>query len=342
MAERKAGSQKPNSTASSVPNAPTGALIWIDATPLLLAARAKLRTTQQKLTVAEERVRTHKQNDEPAYQRWFMTTFADRLTEMRELYEKLARLDEIVWKVEREILATGVSAAEAYVQVLAEMDAAREEEEIKREDKHEANSETNSGDEETEDTSSNESESERGKSKHEEMWNATKKAKDGDAEDEIKQLYRQLVRRLHPDLNPDLPENLKERWFEVQEAYEHRDLTRLEKLLALCEEGGDEGTFIDRIMSLSRLKSLMKSVAKKLKSSQRQLTQLKRAPSWEFHKIKKSAHRLGLLERDVHYELHRTEDAIAGDIRTLEAQIKKWQAAPRKRNRRDWDLTIEY
>lgn len=317
------------------------ALVWVDATPLLLAARAKLRASQQKLTVAEERLRIHKQSDEPEYHRWFTSTFADRLMEMRELYEKLARLDEIVWKVEREILATGVSAAEAYVAVLAEMEAEREQEKsAKSSGKNEedrSQEEPTEEEQESRDSERRDRESNSG----DEIWNATKKAKDGDAEDEIKTLYRQLVRRLHPDLNPDLSDSLKERWFEVQEAYEDRDLTRLEKLLALCDEGGDEGTFIDRIMSLTRLKALAKSVAKKLKASQRQLTQLKRAPAWEFHKIKKNRHRLSLLERDVHYELHRTEDAIAGDIRTLESQIKKWQSPARKRNRRDWDLTIE-
>ncbi len=318
------------------------ALIWIDATPLLQAARAKLRATQAKLSVADERVRLHKQSDEPDYQRWFTMTFSERLAEMRELYEKLAHLDEIVWKVEREILATGCSAAEAYAAVIAEIEAAKAQEatadETSSDDERDAREDDDQSRESVDDDSASSSS---GHSEHTEIWKATKREK-SEPDDEIKQIYRQLVRKLHPDLNPDLPDTLRERWFEVQEAYEDRDLTRLEKLLALCDEGGEESTFIDRIMSLSRLKSLMKSVSKKLKASQRQLTQLKRAPSWEFHKTKRSPRKLEILERDVHYELRNTEDSLSGDIRTLEAQIKKWQSPPRKRNKRDWNLSLEY
>jgi hypothetical protein len=311
-------------------------LVWVDATPLLLAARAKLRATQKKLSAAEERVRLHKQSDEPDYQRWFTLTFAERLAEVRELYEKLARLDEIVWKVEREILATGCSAAEAYAAVIAEMDAPEEPEPEKKEASNEDEDLGASEDAHEEShRSSNESD-------HEEIWRATQKAKAGDVDDEVKQIYRQLVRKLHPDLNPDLSDELKERWFEVQEAYEDRDLSRLERLLALCNEGGEEGTIIDRITSLTRLRSLLKSVAKKLKTSQRQISQLKRAPAWDFHKTKKDPRKLGILERDVKYELRNTEDVISSDIRTLEAQIKKWQEPPKARNRRDWNLSLDY
>lgn len=331
------------------------AIVWVDATPLLVAARAKLRATQKKLSLAEERVRLHTQSDEPDYQRWFTATFSERLAELRELYEKLARLDDIAWKVEREILATGCSAAEAYAAVMEEIEAQERGDSdgacgfgadsgdggasdgCGADDGH-----GTGGDHEANGADSGDGRGSAGSRGWGDTWSATSKAKGGDADDEIKQIYRQLVRRLHPDLNPDLPESSRERWFEVQQAYDDRDLTRLEKLLALCEEGGDEGTFIDRIQSLSRLKTLLKSVAKKLKSSQRQLTQLKRAPAWDFHKTKRDPRRLDLLKRDVRYELRKTEEALSGDIRTIEAQIEKWQAPAPRRNKRDWNLSFEY
>lgn len=353
-----------------LPEGVAKAIVWVDATPFLVAARAKLRATQKKLSLAEERVRLHTQSDEPDYQRWFTATFSERLAELRELYEKLARLDDIAWKVEREILATGCSAAEAYAAVMEEIEAQE------RGDSDgacgfgadsgdgcgadgrgagDANGDGGSsdgrgandghgtgGDHEANGADSGDGRGSAGSRGWGDTWSATSKAKGGDADDEIKQIYRQLVRRLHPDLNPDLSESLRERWFEVQQAYDDRDLTRLEKLLALCEEGGDEGTFIDRIQSLSRLKTLLKSVAKKLKSSQRQLTQLKRAPAWDFHKTKRDPRRLDLLKRDVRYELRKTEEALSGDIRTIEAQIEKWQAPAPRRNKRDWNLSFEY
>jgi len=309
-----------------------------------MAARAKLRATQKKLSTAEERVRLHKQTDEPDYQRWFNITFAERLAEIRELYEKLADLDSIVWRVEQEILATGCSAAEAYASVTKAIELESRQEESSE---HEVGDEANDGDgdcSETRDESEEAREKDSGPQSRlgdEEAWRPS--VKKAPTDDSIKQVYRQLVRKLHPDLNPDLPERLKERWFEVQQAYDERDLARLEQLLALCEEGSDGGTFIDRIQSLSRLRLLLKSVTKKLKTSQRQLTKLKTAPAWDFHKTKKDPRRLSFLERDVKFELRNTEDMLAGDIRTLEAQIKRWQEpASRKRNRRDWNLSFEY
>lgn len=306
-----------------------------------------MRATQVKLSAAEERVRMHKQTDEPDYQRWFNATFSERLAEIRELYEKLSELDSIVWRVEQEILATGCSAAEAYALVTEAI-------ETEKRGASDANDDESGADE-------NGADGEGSRFDHDEQnaggeagahsrlggdrgedWRPS--AKKAPTDETLKQIYRQLVRKLHPDLNPDLPEHLKERWFEVQQAYDDRDLSRLEQLLALCEDGSDDGTFIDRIQSLSRLALLLKSVAKKLKTSQRQLTKLKTAPAWEFHKKKKDPRRLAFLERDVKFELRNTEDMLAGDIRTLESQIKRWQEPPpqRKRGKRDWNLNFEY
>ena len=318
------------------------ALIWIDATPLLTEARARLRATQAKLSTAEDRVRLHKQTDEPEYQRWFNATFSERLGEIRELYEKLAELDTIVWEVEREILATGCSAIEAYANVMAAKLVPKSEEPEEADD--ETSDEEDGSFEQTQFHESDAAENQK-RAGERDFWKPT--AKKPPTDETIKQIYRQLVRKLHPDLNPDLPESLRERWFEVQEAYDDRDLTRLEKLLALCEDGNDDESFIDRIQSLSRLKLLMKSVAKKLKTSQRQLTKLKNAPAWNFHKTKKDPRKLRLIEREVVYELNGTEGALLGDIRTLEAQIRRWQAPPPSKNRkarskRDWNLSLDY
>lgn len=326
------------------------AIVWVDATPLLRDERERLRSVRARLAVADERLRKHKQGDEPDYQRWFNATFASRLGEIRELYEKLAELDAIVWRVEREILATGASAAEAYAAVIEQMDQAKRAEnedasgaagEDETEEPFYRNAGTeDAGTEDADDAGRARREGGGGRS-DDDSWRPNAKAPAAD--DMIKQVYRQLVRRLHPDLNPELPEELREKWFEVQQAYDDRDLARLEMILSACEngDGGDE-SFIERIQSLSRLKSLIKSVAKKLKTQQRALTQAKRQPAWEFHKKKRDPRKLMILEREVKFELRNAGEALESDIRTLEAQIERWKRPTAKRNKRSWDLQFDF
>jgi hypothetical protein len=341
----------------------SGGLIWIDARPLLKEEQTKLRLSKRKLSVAEERLKLHKQSDEPQYQNWFNVTFSERLGEIRGLYEKLAELDSIVWKVEREILATGCTAAEAYDAVLeaiaedarlAAAAVAANEESAQRANKK---SESSDSEDFSSESSSDKSEAFEPWDDGDEPWKATKKSatasskREKAAEDLIKQIYRSLVRKLHPDLNPDLSDTLRERWFDVQQAYEDRDLTRLEMLLAACEEGdaGDaapDDSFIDKIQSLSRLRLLLKSMAKKLKASQKQLAQAKNQPAWEFHQIKKDPRRLAWLERNVKFELRGAEETLSSDIRTLQAQIDRWQRPSRprtsRRNKKDWNLQFDF
>jgi hypothetical protein len=69
------------------------------------------------------------------------------------------------------------------------------------------------------------------------------KARDGGkreeaaGQDRIKEIYRMLVRRLHPDTRADGDATVSALWHQVQEAYEARDLDRMETLLALRGAG---------------------------------------------------------------------------------------------------------
>lgn len=356
-------SQRPRKSASRTSTNEIGtALIWIDGAPLLRDEQTKLRQTKKKLSAAEERLKLHQETDEPQYRIWFNTAFAERLGEIRLLYEKLTELDAIAWKVEREILATGCSAADAYDAVLRMIDEdSREEAQANEQAKGARGSKSDESDSSDDDEFSDFAGADNDRSgdkESEEPWKAAKSKKSASSakkekasDDLMKQIYRTLVRQLHPDLNPNLPEALRERWFEVQQAYEERDLARLEMLLAACEDGDDtsDDSFIDKIQSLSRLRLLLKSVAKKLRSSQGQLSQLKNQPSWEFHKLKKDPRRMSWLKTNVTFELRGAEASLLSDIRTLETQIDRWRNPSRqrsskhqKRNKKDWNRQFDF
>jgi hypothetical protein len=149
----------------------------------------------------------------------------------------------------------------------------------------------------------------------------------------IKEIYRILVRRLHPDTRADGDSTVSAIWHDVQEAYEARNLDRLETLLALTEmeSGAEEGQ-----ASLSRMRGALSELNRALRAIQRSLTEAKRDPAWGF---RKNPYR-GALEKRIRREMEESaaeQRAILADLkRILEEWSRPWHAPakkPRKRGR---------
>ncbi len=304
-------------------------VVVIDNGPLLFAAQECLRASKKKYDVVNERLVLHQKSDEPQYQQWFNATFAIQLSNIRTLYTRLTELDLIVYQVQQTVEATDCDPLDAYESILEQRSRADEEKAASDEAKA-SGRDDDTGDERDhqgfagQDHTSHEDEYGRSKT-------TSKKARGPTAQiEQIKTIYRTLVRKLHPDLNPDVTETQRELWFEVQQAYSDQDLARLEMILAKHEsdeegsgEVGDE-SFIGKIQSLTRLRLLLKSLAKKIKKTQRALSQAKRAPAWDFHKIKRDPRRLNGLVRHASTELSDAAQTLASDIRTYESQIESW------------------
>jgi hypothetical protein len=95
----------------------------------------------------------------------------------------------------------------------------------------------------------------------------------------IKEIYRALVRRLHPDLKADQDRAVSALWHEVQEAYEQRNLERLETLLAVTEmENGGDGAG----SSLSQMRAAGAELRRSLSALQRSLSRARKEPAWRF------------------------------------------------------------
>ncbi len=342
------------------PKAVSQTVIVIDNGPILLAEQERLRTTKKKYDVVNERLVLHQKYDEPQYQQWFNANFGIELSNIRTLYTRLTELDLIVFQVQQTVEATDCDPLDAYETILeqrARTDKARDE---ARDEACENAKRTRhaDGDDEGPDDDSKASEREgfsgRDHTSREDEFgrttNASKKPSGPKAQiEQIKTIYRILVRQLHPDLNPDVTQSQRELWFDVQQAYSDQDLARLEMILARQEsekEGsvdvGDE-SFIGKIQSLTRLRLLLKSLAKKIKKTQRALTQAKRAPAWEFHKIKRDPRRMNSLVRHASSELSDAAQTLASDIRTYEAQIESWtRRSSARRSRRSRNQRYPY
>ncbi len=316
------------------------ALIWIDSAPLIRAEHKKYLAAVARLKASQDRLTLHEKSDEPRYSLWVQTEFASEISKMRLLHEKYVELEEILEFVEDFVRETGASPREGYLEYL----------EMKRtQDLMRKMRERTQADESDRDDSGDESDDDRqarGKSSSDENFDrqsysrddnstsssarssaASRKAEQRDAD--AKQLYRQLAKRLHPDMNGGLSPEETEMWFEVQQAYEDRDLSRLEALLAMADRIAEEReasgatSAPSKFQSLGRLKSMLKSLASKLRNSQRALKKAKQSPAWNFHAIEKDSRQFSKLKLNVSTDFERVVRDLHSDVRKLERVVAR-------------------
>jgi len=94
----------------------------------------------------------------------------------------------------------------------------------------------------------------------------------------IKEIYRILVRRLHPDMKTERDVKVSTLWHEVQEAYETRNLERLETLLALTEMQAGKNANI----RLSQMQGALVEVNRTLQAVKQKLAEAKHDDAWGF------------------------------------------------------------
>jgi hypothetical protein len=143
----------------------------------------------------------------------------------------------------------------------------------------------------------------------------------------IKEIYRLLVRRLHPDTRADSDADVSALWHEVQEAYDERNLERLEMLLAMtdieAETAGQHTTLFQMQTVLSELRSSLRAL-------QRSIGVAKKELAWGFTERKDQSaleERLrGQFERDLAHQRWQLEELVAF--------IASWRVPVRRRRSR--------
>ena len=142
----------------------------------------------------------------------------------------------------------------------------------------------------------------------------------------IKEIYRILVRRLHPDMKTERDVKVSTLWHEVQEAYETRNLERLETLLAVTEMQSGKNASI----RLSQMQGALAEVNRTLRAVQQKLAEAKRDDAWAFSLSHNHDPMEKRLRSEMEAELASQNWRLARLKRTLEA----WSKAPEKKQPR--------
>ncbi len=142
----------------------------------------------------------------------------------------------------------------------------------------------------------------------------------------IKEVYRILVRRLHPDRRADGGATVSARWHEVQEAYEARNLDRLESLLALTEM--ESGASVHS--SLSQIRRALADFNRAFRAIQRNLREAKRDPAWGFSRNPCDSSVEKRIRRELQESLSYQRSVLADLKGTIEDWSRPWHPPVKK------------
>jgi hypothetical protein len=142
----------------------------------------------------------------------------------------------------------------------------------------------------------------------------------------IKEVYRDLVRRLHPDLRTDGGVTVSATWHEVQEAYQARNLDRLESLLALTEMGSGASSQA----SFSQIQRALADFKRSLRAIQWSLREAKWDPAWGFSLNPPKSSMERRIRREMEETLSHQRSALAELKRTIEDWSRPWHPPVKK------------
>ena len=273
------------------------------------------------------------QTDQPQFTRWLNTHFGASLTELRELNQKLAADEAIIFLVENEVLFGGGSHARAYQRVME-----RQENPEPAPPPH--GNGKGAGERDSFAAGPDDDEEDPLEAIFEELFarfGPGKDPRDGavsrrgqapngappPAAKRLKELYRAVVRRLHPDSQREMTAQKTEWWHQAQAAYEAGDVEQLEVILTLCEIGESGTTAHTSATLLQRITAQLKSVLREIK---RQIRQQRRDRAWNFSGRTDHEAMADQLRRELLFEL----SAMRGRWRETQALIARWKAAAEK------------
>jgi hypothetical protein len=301
------------------------ALLVIDNGPIRRQVEAELQSVREAITQCEEQIVRHETLDLPAFRQWMAVQCSDLLNERRLLEEKIwglrARLSAVrgltqhgirneveafFWfhEIERETAVVPPYVRRAWEEVTlgqSGKQTARGVETGRFDDGLNDDEWTNGfGDDRDRSDQGGRGENARHQS-----------------------LYRKIARLLHPDMAGALSREELELWYQVQRAYEAKDVVALETFLARCDRVGTNGR------TLSELRELVTQANSKLATLRRSIDGLMKLPSWRFLSLDSTEIKTCLrnvrseLESEIR-ELSREAIVLQNELERIRTRMDRW------------------
>ncbi|HCE45437.1 MAG TPA: hypothetical protein DET40_18005 [Lentisphaeria bacterium] len=149
-------------------------------------------------------------------------------------------------------------------------------------------------------------------------------------ENRLKEIYRVICKKLHPDTGADFNDKNSGLWHEAQEAYEYKDIERLEAILAICElESGNPETAV----TCSQMMEIVSHYREGVESIRNIIYCERRSgEDWGFlsWNEKEKKRRLEKLRKLMKKDL----DSCRRSLEQVEARISRWKMSGRFKNTR--------
>ena len=338
-----------------IPSVTDRRIVAVNEGPLRKRAAKEFDKVMAKLEKARAELRRFEQEDRPSFGRWMAATFGALLTELRDNDHLIHEQEDLILEVETEMIwSNHRNPRRAYAAVM------------KRRERPDPDNDFAEGDDfdPLEEMGPENGKEERralfddfvrsvlglnpeqlGNADYEKMFaefeanifeerphvspfqtHDRQKPSASREEARIKEVYRTLVRRLHPDLRADGDATVSAKWHEVQEAYEARNLDRLETLLAVTEmESGANGR-----ASLSQIQGALADFNRALRAIQRSLREAKGDPAWGFTRNPYSSSMEKQIRRELEESLSHQRAELADLKRTIEDWSRPWRPPVKK------------
>jgi hypothetical protein len=320
-------------------------IVAVNEGPLRKRAAKEFDKVMAKLEKARAELRRFEQEDRPSFGRWMAATFGALLTELRDNAHLIHEQEDLILDVETEMIwSNHRNPRKAYAAVMKRRQRPDADNDLAEDDAFDPVEETDA------ETAKEERRAlfddfvrsvlgikpeQMGNADYEKMFaefeanifeerppvspsetHDRQKPSASREEARIKEVYRTLVRRLHPDLRADGDATVSAKWHEVQEAYEARNLDRLETLLAVTEmESGASGR-----ASLSQIRGALADFNRALRAIQRSLREAKGDPAWGFTRNPYSSS----MEKQIRRELEESLSHQRAELADLKGTIEDW------------------
>jgi len=148
----------------------------------------------------------------------------------------------------------------------------------------------------------------------------------------LKKMYHDLVMKLHPDASKGEEQSPEARrlWHELQNAYQWRDLERMENIAKVVF--GKGAAPIDfKTIPIGDIFAMKEALGRNLKDVNRELRQARQEITWDFENKRKKRQFLEALSESIEEELLEHTLLLEHRIEAVKNQLKSWSRPRRRR-----------